>query len=446
MNLKKLFKGEERTVKAKKNIAASILIKGVDSLVYFLLVPVTLGYLNPYEYGIWLTLSSILMWINSFDVGLGNGMRNKLAEAIANNDKALARAYVSTTFLMLIIIMGSLIILGSLIGPFINWYDILGTSQDKVHHLLEIIYLSFVIFCINFIFKFIGNVYLGMQLPAINNLMVVSGHILSLLVIYILTLTTRGNLLLVAIVYSSSPLIIYLISYPITFKKIFPFLSPSIKFFKRKYLSDLLNIGVQFFVLQISGILLFAFSNLLISHMFGPEHVTPYSIAYRYFSVMLMVSNLIMAPMWTATTDAYTKGDFGWIRKTRSTVHKFLLLATLGLFLMVILSKFVYSIWIDNRVQIPLKLSILIAVYVCILMWSLSYSSFINGTGKLRMQTIMTFTIAILFIPICYLLGKPFGVAGVVTGMCILNLITLFSNKIQFDLILNKRANGVWDK
>ncbi|MDE7189740.1 MAG: hypothetical protein K2N96_06305, partial [Muribaculaceae bacterium] len=84
---KTFFKGEERTVKAKKNILASILIKGIDAVVYLLLVPVTLGYLNPYEYGIWLTLNSMLMWINSFDIGLGNGMRNKLAEAIAQNNK-----------------------------------------------------------------------------------------------------------------------------------------------------------------------------------------------------------------------------------------------------------------------------------------------------------------------------------------------------------------------
>jgi hypothetical protein len=91
--------GNDRSVKAKKNIIASFGIKAIDSLVYFLLVPVTLGYLNPYEYGIWLTLSSILMWVNSFDIGLGNGLRNKLAEALANKDKELARAYVSTTFL-----------------------------------------------------------------------------------------------------------------------------------------------------------------------------------------------------------------------------------------------------------------------------------------------------------------------------------------------------------
>ena len=152
MNIRNFLQGDKRTVKAKKNILASILLKGIDSLVYLLLVPVTLGYLNSYEYGIWLTLNSILMWINSFDIGLGNGLRNRLAEAVAKNDLSLGRIYVSTTFFMLIFLMSGLIILGSIAEPFVNWYDILSTSPEQIPHLKEIVYVSFLIFCLNFIF------------------------------------------------------------------------------------------------------------------------------------------------------------------------------------------------------------------------------------------------------------------------------------------------------
>jgi O-antigen/teichoic acid export membrane protein len=66
----------KRTHKALFNIASSFVIKGASILLSLLLVPLTLDYLNPYEYGIWLTLSSVLMWINYFDIGLGNGLRN----------------------------------------------------------------------------------------------------------------------------------------------------------------------------------------------------------------------------------------------------------------------------------------------------------------------------------------------------------------------------------
>lgn len=446
MNIKKFFQGEERTVKAKKNILGSIFIKGLDSVIYLLLVPVTLGYLNPYEYGIWLTLNSILMWINSFDVGLGNGMRNKLAAALARGDKELGRIYVSTTFLMLIVLMGTVIFIGTIVEPFINWYDILSASPESVHNLSMIVYVSFGIFCLNFIFKFIGNVYLALQLPAINNLLVVSGHLIALVVIYILTLTTVGNLFYVALVYSIAPLLVYLIAFPITFKKIYPYLAPSIKYFRKQYLKDLFNIGIQFFLLQLSAILLFSFANILISHMFGPEKVTPYNIAYRYFSVVLMGMNLIMAPIWSATTDAYEKGDIEWIKKAKKKTRQVLIMVTVGIGVMIGFSEWIYQLWVGSKVHIPFVLSALIGCYVSIIIWSMSYSSFLNGLGKLRVQTINTVIIAILFIPLCGFLGKLYGIQGIVIGMCILNFSGLILNKTQFDKIIENKATGIWLK
>lgn len=446
MDIRNFFKGQERTIKAKKNIVASIFLKGIDGIVYLLLVPVTLGYLNQYEYGIWLTLNSILMWINSFDIGLGNGMRNRLAEAIAKDNRQLGRIYVSTTFFMLITIMGLLIIVGTVCESFIDWYGILSTSQNKVPHLDEIVYVAFSIFCLTFIFKFIGNVYLAMQLPAINNMMVVLGHLLSLIVIYILTLTTPGSLFWVAVVYSASPLAIYLTAYPITFKKIYPYLSPTIQCFKKEYLKNLFGISFQFFLLQLSGILLFAFANLLISHMFGPENVTPYNIAYRYFSLVPMGMNLILAPMWSATTDAYAKGQVQWIKNSLKTVNKILIAATMVLIIMVVLSKFIYRIWIGEEVNISLLMSILMSLYVCILIWSLAYSNYLNGIGKLRIQTINTVLVSLIFLPVSYWLGKELGIYGILLGMVLLNISGLLLNTIQLNKVLNGNASGIWYK
>ena len=122
---------------------ASAVLKAIDMAVYLLLVPVTIGYLNAYEYGIWLTLNSILMWINSFDIGLGNGLRNKLAEAIANGDKQLAKSYVSSTFGMLLILVGFIAVFGGLIIPNINWYTLLNTTQTQVPNLVPVVLSTF---------------------------------------------------------------------------------------------------------------------------------------------------------------------------------------------------------------------------------------------------------------------------------------------------------------
>src|ERR1700755_3062645 len=88
---KMLNKGHSRSANARKNILASFLIKGCNIAISLILVPLTIHYVNPTQYGIWLTLSSIIGWFAFFDIGFGNGLRNKFAEAIAKDDHVLAR-------------------------------------------------------------------------------------------------------------------------------------------------------------------------------------------------------------------------------------------------------------------------------------------------------------------------------------------------------------------
>ena len=61
-----ITKGHERSVKAKKNILASFVIKGGSIAVSLVSVPLTIHYVSPPQYGIWLTLSSMVGWFGFF--------------------------------------------------------------------------------------------------------------------------------------------------------------------------------------------------------------------------------------------------------------------------------------------------------------------------------------------------------------------------------------------
>jgi len=445
-SIKSLFQGEVRTAKFKKNVVVSGAFKAADTLIYLLLVPLTLGYLNAYEYGIWITLNSILGWINTFDIGLGNGLRNRLAEALARDDKEQARKYVSTTLFMLIF----LVIILSAIGLFfisqIDWFKLLNVDPGTVANLTQIITISFFFFCLNFVLKFVGNVYQALQIPSAMYAMNFFAHLLSLVVIWVLTLVSTGNLLLIAIVYSAAPPVVYAIAYPVTFKRLFKYLDPSFKFFDKSCIKDLFNLSLIFFVIQLASLVLFSLSSILISHMFGPAEVTPYNIVQRYFSVIPMLTNIILAPLWSATTDAYSRNDMKWINGAHRTVLKLLTLVAGVLTLMVVLSSIVYHIWIGDKVEITFTLTLMMAVYNFIIMWSQGYSYLLNGMGKLRLQAINTIFVAIIFYPLCNYLGGKYLVPGIVIGMCLVNLSGAILNTIQYHLIVNNKAKGIWAK
>lgn len=270
MFIEKIFKGDPRTSLVKKNILYSFLIKGWSCIIQLLLVPLTLNCLNQYEYGIWLTINSILIWIDSFDIGLGNGLRNKLAESIAINDIHKGQIQISTTFVMLIMIMVPVFIAVYLFITYNNCHTLLNVNPDIIPNLKGILILSFAIICMTFVFKFIGNIYLGLQLPAINNLLIVSGQTVSLIGIAILSKTEVSSLYSVACIYTLSPLFVYIISYPITFTK-YKYLRPRIRLFDKTELKGLFDLGINFFMVQLAGIVIFSSSNVLISNLFSPS-------------------------------------------------------------------------------------------------------------------------------------------------------------------------------
>lgn len=55
-----LNKDDERSVRVNRNILNSVFIKGASILINFILVPVSLDFTNTEDYGIWLTISSLI--------------------------------------------------------------------------------------------------------------------------------------------------------------------------------------------------------------------------------------------------------------------------------------------------------------------------------------------------------------------------------------------------
>lgn len=446
MNIKKIFGGDHRTALIKKNIAGSLLIKGWSCIVQFLIVPLSLQCLTKYEYGIWLTINSILMGIDAIDVGLGNGLRNRLAEAMALDNRDMARQQVSTTFFMLVMIMLPLIILFVVSMQFVDCNALMNVSPELVPNIRGILVASVAIMGSTFIFKFIGNMYMGLQLPAINNLLVVLGQTVSLGVLFVLSLLGHSSLMTVAVAFTASPLLVYLIAYPVSFLGKYSILAPSFRFFDMESLRSLFGLGMKFFVIQVSGLMLFMSSNVIISHVMNPAEVTPYQIAYRYFSILYMLFAIIASPLWSATTDAYTKGDWDWIRRAMRKMNMLLVVSVAFVMLMIVVAPLFYHLWIGDKVEVELSLNIMMAIYSYMLVVSNSYSYILMGIGKIRMILIVTVSEMIIFVPIEYFACKYVGTTGLLTSLILSTAICAILNNMQLKYLSLGKAKGIWNR
>jgi O-antigen/teichoic acid export membrane protein len=207
---------------------------------------------------------------------------------------------------------------------------------------------------------------------------------------------------------------------------------------------DLANLGVKFFWLQLSGIIQFMTSNILISKFFSPEMVTPYQIAYRYLSLVIVAFTVVCMPFWTATTDAFQRSDMAWIHQASKRMNLFTGLMTLALAVMTIVAPWVYDIWIGDSTHVPSYMTVLMALYIFLIMLSMRYSYFLNGIGALRLQLYMTVS-AILFIPLAWMVScYTHQIMWFMIVMCLCNVPGVLANIIQFNKILKGTAKGIW--
>ncbi len=438
---------KHRSSLLQKNIMASFLAKGWSAVIVFLMVPDTLKCLGDYNNGVWLTISSVMLWIDNLDIGLGNGMRNKLAVYLAHGEEERARSLVSSTFAMLtyIIIPTLLVLLGLIMTC--DTYQLLNVEPDNVVNLDQILMVTITLVCTTFIFKLIGNFYMGLQLPAVSNLLIAIGQTLALIGTYIVYMSGSHSLLHIALVNTACPLLVYLTAFPCTFCYKFPHLKPSFRLVNLQEAKEVINMGILFFIIQISGVVLLMTSNILISKLFSPAMVTPYQIAYRYFSIMLVAFTVVCMPFWNATTDAYERGDLQWIHNATKKLRLMTIAIIIGLTVMVLISDLVYAIWIGDDCNIDFRMSIAVAVYIFILIYSMRYSYFINGIGKLRLQLVFSTTAAILFIPLAYLVVKlTDDIIWFIAVMCFVNIPGLIVNRLQFNKLIHGQAKGIWNQ
>jgi len=436
----------KRSAKAYKNIIGLFAIKGVGMAISLITVPLTLNYLDPTRYGIWITLSTFVTWLALFDVGLGNGLRNRLAEAIAKNDLTKARIYVSTTYAGLILIFTGVYVLFFIVNFFLDWTIILNTSKDLKDELSLLVSIVFLFFCIQFVLNLIYTIAFAKQEPALTQAFSVLGSLLALAGIYLLTVFTHGRLVYLGVMLAGVPLLTSLIITIVLFNTRYKNLKPSFKFVHFSELRSLLNIGIKFFFLQIIALVLYQTNNIIITQLFGPSEVTPYNIAFRYFGIATFVFTTILAPYWSAFTDAYTRGDIDWIKK----VMKNLKLLWLGLFAFVVLlffsSGFVVHLWVGEKVNVQKSLYFFMGLYVLTNAFTSIYSSFLNGVGKVMSQFYIAAGIAVVYIPLTLFFCKQFGIIGIMTTILIFVPFSLFIYDFQYKKIITGTAKGIWNK
>ncbi len=412
----------------QKNIKISFLMKPLSMFLTFLYMPIALSFLGMERYGVWTIILDVLAWITYFDIGVGNGLRNKLAEAysLGNNDdckKYISTAYVVTAAVSFVF-CAVFLVLWSGLNLTTRFNLSVGGNETDIAIIISVVFAA-----INFVMGLVGTILYAIQKNGYLSIINVIQQALQLILIWALNSFMEADLIIIALVYGFANSIIYLIySFVLFYNK--SELKPNIKNVKKQYVRPLLSLGIGFFIMQISSMILNTTDNLLISGLFGKGEVSIYSILYKCFYAFVQLHAIIIMPLWSAYTAANAHKNIDWMKKTIKKINYITVFLTILIVVAVFLFKpFVY-IWFNKVLVYDSRLIIFVAVYMVTQMFANNYSSFLCGVGDIRISVVLSLLGAILNIPLSILLADKFGwgLLGIIGGslfIMLLNCIVL---------------------
>lgn len=428
---------ENRSKNYIKQLKGSFVFKGLAIFASFLAIPLMIKYLGVEHYGVWSTLLSIVSWVVLFDIGIGNGLRNKISESLAQDNKQEAHNYISTAYTIIGTISVILILIFLLASEYIPWQDVFNITSISNQELQNVVNITIIFLFLNFWLGLINQVFNGFQRTSLVVFNQFLSNIFSLLAVFILYTFYESSLIKLAFAYGISLVSSSLILSIWFFKKNREFI-PKIKSFGLNYTKSITSLGFKFFIIQIAVIVIFTTDKILITQLFGPEYVASYDVVFKLFSVITIIHGILMAPLWSAYSDAYHRGDIEWIKKAIKNQLKIYLLIIIGAILLIFLAKPIIALWIGQKIFIDIMLIIAMALFILVSTWNNIFAYFINATDNLNVQINTSIIAMIINIPLSIIFVKFFemDVYGIVFATCIsLSFFAIFGSIQTFNIL-----------
>ena len=385
----------------------SLAIKPISIILSLVYTPILLSYLGDEKYGLWATILSVITWINYFDVGIGNGLRNSLTKELTNAEYGHAKKLVSTAYVVLSGISLGILVILLLSAFFLDWNKIFSTELFVKPTLA----ITFVFICINFILSLVNTIFYALQMAekvAIRNCII---QLINIAFIVLLSILKENDLVYTAIAFGTSTFFVNAIStYLVTKNR--AYLRPTIRCFCKSTIPEICKSGMQFFIIQIMCLLMFTMDNIIISHYFGPTVVTPFSVANKVYNTGYSFLAAFLVPYWSGTTSAVERHDLEWIRQSIKKAIRVLMIFIVGSLIFTFFYDTIVALWLNKHLEYDYRIPIIMCVFYILYAVLAIECQFINGTGKLRTQLIMYIFLGVSNIPLSIYLGVSFNLGS----------------------------------
>lgn len=418
---------ERRLRRLKLSIVSSLFIRPLALLIPIVTVPLFLRYLGVEGYGLYEAVGAIAMYLSITSLGLTGGLQNKLTDCDVSGDRELARRYVSSLWVAMLVMTAATIVLYSLLIPLVDWHWVLKLDQPRPY-LTWAVWVAGMVTMAGLVASMPNAIYGAYQEFHRANVWDGISKVSTILACVAVTFTPWG-LIGVLLAVSGTPTVVRILNLGWLFLVEKNWLAPRLNLFDWKLLKDTASEGILLFVLQMSVVLLFQTDKLIIANGLGTREVAGYAIIGRLFIAAYGVYMILLAPLWPASGEAVRRGDIAWVRRTQRISQWVGIGIMLAVGIVLLLGGSVMRGVLERLAggaDFDLSASLICAVTGTFLVraWVDSRSITLNSTGILAPQIIFYTGHAVLNFIVAILVVRRFGVEGVAWATPITALVT----------------------
>ncbi|MCR5823787.1 MAG: hypothetical protein K6G60_05075 [Lachnospiraceae bacterium] len=388
-----MIKVDMRDKRLLYNIVGAFAVKGLGLLINFFTVPLYMKYFeNEGILGVWYTILSILTWVLTFDLGIGNGLRNHLVEPIVKKNSKDIKIYLSSAYASLGCVSVVILAVGLIVVNVLNWNSIFKVSSEIIP--LSALRLAFGIsiagLAIQFFLKLILSVLNAMEKTAISNAIMLFSNVINFLFLYVgYSGGDIDRLITLSVVYACAVNIPLVITTVVLFAGRFRDSLPSLSDYNKAYAGRVLGLGGSFFAIQILFMIITSTNEFFISNVFGADNVVEFQVYNKVFYTFVTLFSLITNPIWSAVTRAWKEKRFKWIRKSFYMMLGTAALGVIGVVILSLIFQPVVDIWLrDEAIVTEGKYIFAFAVYVSIMFFVFAVNGIANGIQSLKPQVV----------------------------------------------------------
>lgn len=400
-----------------RGVSSSLVTKLLTVAISLVSVPLTIGYLGVERYGAWVTIGAVLTWMNLTDFGLGTGLANAVTADAHRDRPDLVRMHISN-FILLVggigIVMAAV---AGLVWTAVDWGGFLGVhGASAVTELNRALAIAFALFLVRMPLSMASKVYIAYQEGHLGNRWTALGSVLGLCGLIAVTQLRGGLPMLVFAIYGIG-VIVDAISALWLFLHHRPDVRPHWREIRPAAFAQIASVGGQFFVLTVMALVTFQSDTIVIAHYLGAGKVPSYSIPYQLFNYAVLPQAMAFPYLWSAFTEAITRGDLPWVRRA-FTLYVFgsVALTALVALVMLAISRPFIGWWTHGNVEPTLPLLSLMAGWAVINAFSGAISCLLAAASHLRNQLVYSALATAANLGLSIFLVQRIGVAGVIAA------------------------------